>query len=232
MFLRRRVSHGTWVRQHIHTHALLPSLSPGSLPHPSAPLLSRRPSRGSSHPCVEDILSSSTHPCVVTHSLCCCAPDAVYRMVPSEPPSRSLSHPHHCRRHERHATRLASVSKGSSPAQLTHPSSVAETPAVRPTQSIAWCPVSLFHTHSLSPSPILTTSVLTTITLLVFSYSLSLSLSYIQPDTHNKFRSIHSMVDPRRTRRTCRSRTARRRRRTRRHWARSVRRRWHEGRRR
>ena len=100
-----------------------------SLPHPSAPLPSRRPSRGSSHPCVEDILSSSTHPCVVTHSPCCCAPDAVYRMVPSEPPSRSLAHPHTYRRHEHHATRLASVSKGSVRAHLTQLPSVADSAA-------------------------------------------------------------------------------------------------------
>ena len=169
------MSHGTWVRQHIHTHALLPSLSPGSLPHPSAPLLSRRPSRGSSHPCVEDILSSSTHPCVVSHSLCCCAPDAVYRMVPSEPPSRSLSHPHRCRRHDHHPTRLSSALKRSVRAPLAHVSSVADTAAARPTPCVAWYLDSAAHPHTpfyslsvpLAPSPIRTRTVDMTIILLV-----------------------------------------------------------------
>ena len=36
------------------------------------------------------------------------------------------------------------------------PQSVADTAAVRPTQSIAWFPVSLVHTHTLSPSRSLT----------------------------------------------------------------------------
>ena len=75
--------------------------------------------------------------------------------------SRSLTHPHPCRRHEHHATRLASVSMESSRAHDTHPPSVADTTAVLATPHVAWCrprlivflPVHHHHTLSLSLSP-------------------------------------------------------------------------------
>ena len=79
------------------------------------------------------------HPRTLADSAAC-ASDAVCRMVLGSTHrqpihTRSLAQPHHCRRHDHHPTRLASVSKGSSRAQLTHPPSMAETAAVRPSQS-------------------------------------------------------------------------------------------------